>query len=379
VSAFLHNLVVFGRLLRGAGLDVHTGRLIDVANALTYVDLGHRAEVYHVCRALLTHRREDLATFDRIFDQFWRVRGLDVRALTTPPNQARAPRAPQAEAMLEMALGAGEDEPESPDENEQEGDQQTWSDAAILAHKDFAEFTAGELAVARAAIDRLTWTPGLRRTRRWEAGRGSRLDVRRAIARSLRTGGDIVRLPRERRRLQPRPLVLLCDISGSMEQYSRVLVHFAHALARRQSRLEVFLFSTTLTRVTTDMRRRGLDEALRRVTGAVRDWSGGTRIGDALRQLNQRWSRRVLVRGPVVLLISDGWDRGEPGVIRSEIARLQRTCHRLIWLNPLIGTTDYAPLTRGLQAALPFVDDFMPVRTLSNLADLAVHLNALDR
>jgi hypothetical protein len=171
--------------------------------------------------------------------------------------------------------------------------------------------------------------------------------------------------------------VLVCDVSGSMERYSRMLLHFAHAIGRRHGRVEVFLFSTRLTRVTAQLRAGSVDLALTSVAHAVDDWSGGTRTGDALRQLHQRWSRRVLHGGPVVLLISDGWDRGDPVELRDQIARLHRSCHRLIWLNPLIGTAAYAPLTRGLQAALPFVDDFLPARTLTNLMDLAVHLNAL--
>jgi uncharacterized protein with von Willebrand factor type A (vWA) domain len=203
------------------------------------------------------------------------------------------------------------------------------------------------------------------------------VDLRRAIAESLRTGGDVVRLPRRRRRIRPRPLVLLCDVSGSMERYSRMLLQFAHALTRRHQRVETFLFSTRLTRVTRELRISGPDDALASVSRAVTDWSGGTRIGQAVREFHQRWSRRVLHRGPVVLLISDGWDRGDPVELGEQIARLQRSCHRLVWLNPLIGTPDYAPLTRGLQAALPFVDDFLPARTLNNLADLAVHLNGL--
>jgi uncharacterized protein with von Willebrand factor type A (vWA) domain len=208
-------------------------------------------------------------------------------------------------------------------------------------------------------------------------GGGSRIDLRRALARSLRTGGDVIELPRRRRRLRPRPIVLLCDVSGSMERYSRMLLHFAHALTRRQRRVEAFLFSTELTRITMQLRARRIGEAVSAVTRAVPDWSGGTRIGAAVRQFHQQWMRRALRGGPVVLLISDGWDRGDPEVLRTQIARLQRSCHRLIWLNPLIGTVGYEPLTRGLQAALPYVDDFLPARTLTNLADLAIHLNAL--
>jgi uncharacterized protein with von Willebrand factor type A (vWA) domain len=171
--------------------------------------------------------------------------------------------------------------------------------------------------------------------------------------------------------------VLLCDVSGSMERYSRLLLLFAHAVSWRHHRVEAFLFSTELTRITRQLRMPRPDDALAAVSRSVPDWSGGTRIGEAVKQLNQRWGRRVLNGGPVVLLISDGWDRGDPGELGDQIARLQRRCHRLVWLNPLIGTADYAPLTRGLQAALPFVDDFLPARTLTNLADLAIHLNAL--
>jgi uncharacterized protein with von Willebrand factor type A (vWA) domain len=259
----------------------------------------------------------------------------------------------------------------------EQGVLRTWSDASALADKDFSEFTSEEVLVARAALNRLTWTPGERRTRRWVRGRGPRVDLRGALARSLRTGGDIVSLPRRRRRHRPRPLVLICDVSGSMERYSRMLLHFAHAIGQRHRRVEAFLFSTQLTRITPDLRHRRLDAAVTAVSRSVPDWSGGTRTGAALRELHQRWTRRVLHGGPVVLLISDGWDRGDPLLLRDQVARLQRSCHRLIWLNPLIGTADYAPLTRGLQAALPFVDDFLPARTLTDLAALAVHLNQL--
>ena len=247
----------------------------------------------------------------------------------------------------------------------------------VLTDKDFSEFTQDEVALARAALDRLVWAPGERRTRRWVAGRGSRIDLRRAFAKSLRTGGDVVVLPRRRRRTRTRPLVLLCDVSGSMERYSRMLLHFMHALSRRHRRVEVFLFSTRLTRITLQLRGRRLDLAITAVARAVPDWSGGPRIGGALVDFRRHWARRVLRGGPVVLLISDGWDRGDPIELRDQVAWLQRACHRLIWLNPLIGTVGYAPLTRGLQAALPFVDDFLAVRTLSNLADLALHLNTL--
>jgi uncharacterized protein with von Willebrand factor type A (vWA) domain len=282
----------------------------------------------------------------------------------------------EALALGDLSESLGHDGPDD-DAPATPGGQKTWSDVGGLADKDFAAFTSAETAEATAILSRLVWSPGERRTRRWIQGRGSRVDLRRTIADSVRTGGDVLKLRRRAPRLRRRALVLLCDVSGSMERYSRMLLHFAHAVTRRRHRVEAFLFATQLTRITRQLRTTRADVALAAVSRSVPDWSGGTQIGGAVKEFHQRWSRRVLSGGPVVLLISDGWDRGEPGELRDQIARLQRSCHRLVWLNPLIGTVDYAPLTRGLQAALPFVDDFLPVRTLNNLADLAVHLNAL--
>jgi len=378
MARLLDNLLIFARLLRRAGIDVHRGRLLDVVDALGHVNLGERSEVYHACRALLVHRHEQIPLFDVAFASFWRA-----------PDGGAAPPAPQpgesrsSLVALEEGL-AREDASSVPGHDRTEDDSlatpgglKTWSDRGGLADKDFAAFTSAEAAAAAAILSRLVWSPGERRTRRWIRGHGSRVDLRRTIADSVRTGGDVVDLARRAPRVRRRTLVLLCDVSGSMERYSRMLLHFAHIVTRRRHRVEAFLFATQLTRITRQLRAPRADVALAAVSRSVPDWSGGTRIGAAVREFHQRWSRRVLSGGPVVLLISDGWDRGEPGELRDEIARLQRSCHRLVWLNPLIGTVDYAPLTRGLQAALPFVDDFLPVRTLRNLADLAIHLNAL--
>jgi uncharacterized protein with von Willebrand factor type A (vWA) domain len=373
----IDNLLIFGRVLRDGGVDVHRGRLLDVVDALGQVDLGARDEVYHSCRALLVHRQEQIAIFDRAFDAFWREHH------DGDPGPAQRPGGPPAGAVAieELAAVDNGDAPSGSDDAEDQSPPARsgliWSDRGGLAGKDFAAFTSDEIAEATTALSQLAWNPGARRTRRWIRGRGSRIDLRRAIAHSIRTGGDIVLLARQARRVRPRALVLLCDVSGSMERYSRMLLHFAHALTGRRRRVEAFLFSTQLTRITKQLRAARPDDALAAVSRSVPDWSGGTRIGAAVKELHQRWSRRVLNGRPVVLLISDGWDRGDPGELGDQIARLQRSCHRLVWLNPLLGTADYAPLTRGLQAALPFVDDFLPARTLTNLADLAIHLNAL--
>jgi len=380
MAALLGHLLAFGRVLRRLGLDVHVGRMLDVVEARRYGDLGRRDDVYHVCRALLVHRQEDLPVFDRAFARFW-ARGPLLGGERPPADSAAAGDAATTQSHGDAAAAVPLADPASIDLDDDAGAElrPVWSDVEALASKDFAEFTAEEQSAARAALDRLVWRPDRRRTRRWMAGRGARLDLRRTLARSVRTGGDIVGLQRRARRLRPRPLVLLCDISGSMEGYSRMLLQFAHALAHRHRRIEVFLFSTRLTRVTPRLRSSRVDDAVAAVAKAVPDWSGGTRIGAALVEFQRRWGRRALAGGPVVLLISDGWDRGEPEVLRDAVARLHRSCHRLIWLNPLIGTRDYQPLTRGLQAALPHVDDFLPARSLRDVAQLAELLDAGSR
>ena len=371
----LQNLLVFGRVLRREGIDVHPGRMLDVIDALRHVSLGARDEVYHACRALLVHRPEQIGIFDRVFAAFWRVHSASEDRASAPLDEPRGSvDAIDVILALDEPAAAGDSTAEA---LTPEAAVKVWSDRGGLAGKDFATFTADEIAEARKALGRLVWNPGVRRTRRWVSGRGRRVDLRRAIAESLRSGGDVVTLPTRKRRARPRPLVLLCDVSGSMERYSRMLLHFAHALTSRHQRVEAFLFSTQLTRITRQLNARRPDDALAAVSRSVPDWSGGTRIGGAIKEFHQRWARRVLNGGPVVLLISDGWDRGDPEVLRAQIARLQRRCYRLVWLNPLIGTTGYSPLTRGLQAALPYVDDFLPSRTLGNLADLAAHLNTL--
>ncbi len=373
---FVGNLLRFGRVLRRAGFDVPVDRMLGLVDALSVVDVQSRDDVFHACQALLVSRHEQIAPFAALFDAFWRERDAEGVAAALPlPALPPEPARPGAQATAVRIEPAGaEDES---DEDSTSGAMRAWSESGGFARKDFAEFSADELARARAALDRLRWTPGLRRTRRWERGRGSRIDLRRALAKSVRTGGDVFTLPRQRRRRRPRPLVVLCDVSGSMDRYSRLLLHFAHGLEQHHARVEAFLFSTTLTRVTRQLRIRRVDAAVAAVSREVPDWSGGTRIGPALAQFHRRWARRVLTQGPVVLLISDGWDCGDPEVLRDQVARLQRSCHRLIWLNPLIGTEGYAPLTRGLQAALPYVDEFLPVRTLADFTDLAGVLGCL--
>jgi uncharacterized protein with von Willebrand factor type A (vWA) domain len=380
----LHNLLLFGRLLRGLGLDVNPGRMIDLAAALEHVDLSRRVDFYHAVRSLLVHRHEDVPLFDHAFNEFWRdpAQGW----LASLPGQLprrRAQRVVQIPPPLKDPAGT----PEQPGDGREAPPKpvlevtRTYSDREVLRQKDFSELSAEEYTAIRELLSAMVWRLGERRTRRQRAGRGPRLDLRRTLRRNLpKYGGQLLEWSFREPKSKPRPLVLIADISGSMERYTRLLLHFIYSLTTglRQP-VESFVFSTRLTRITHPLQHTDVETALRDVSHAVTDWAGGTRIGEALKAFNFHWARRVLTHGAVVLIISDGWDRGDPELLAHEMARLQRSCYRLIWLNPLLGLPSYEPLTRGIQAAMPYIDDFMPVHNLASLEDLADHLAGLDR
>jgi uncharacterized protein len=374
----LNNLLHFSRLLHSLGLDVHAGRLIDVAAALEHIDVGRRSDFYFTLQTLLVHRQQDLAMFDEAFRVFWRPppwhrSSEDLRAL----GEERRFGTPQVDMPAADAAAPDEASVPSLSEPVDRVAAMSYASGEISRVKDFAAFSDAELEQAHAAVASLKWDLGKRRTMRWAARRGRTLDLRRLVRRNMRYGGEFVSLPTRDRMMKRRPLVLVCDVSGSMERYARMLLHFMCSLSGGLDRVEAFVFATRLTRVTHEISRRGAVETLPKMPRRVPDWGGGTRIGEALRRFNVQWARRVLSHSAVVLLISDGWDRGEPDLVRREMGRLQRSCHRLIWLNPLLGSADYQPLTRGMQAALPFVDDFLPVHNLASLDALAEHLNRI--
>lgn len=376
MSTLIRNLLHFGELLRAIGLQVPAGGMLDVALALEHVQIGRRSDFYFTLRALLVHRRSDLELFDQAFLMFWRkppgewsptdLRAMGERRRIGPPEREVSDVSPRPAAA-------------SPEGQETVERVAPLSYGAKEVHrrKDFAEYTEEEMRAAKSALETLAWEPGRRRTRRWRSGGDETADLRALLRRTMRFGGEPLVVPARERRWRRRPVILLCDVSGSMERYARVLLHFAHGLAQRHARVEVFLFATRLTRVTRELGRRGVDDAVQRTLAKTEDWGSGTRIGAALRTFNIEWARRVTGRGPVVLLISDGWDRGEPEVLSREMAQLARRSYRLIWLNPLLGSASYQPLTRGMQAALPFVDDFLPVHNLVSLEALAERLSAL--
>lgn len=385
----LHNLVLFGRLLRELGLDINPERVITLVKALEFVNIARKEEFYHAMRCLVIKDKDEILIFDNAFDLFWRKPGqrgmnfgfeeLDRSAPAKP--KAKDPRDGNKPSPLSQAIEApqedsGQDEDLSPSLDLT----QMYSAQEILRQKEFSELDADELNAVRNLISQLAWQLGDKRSYRYKPGRGQLIDMRRSLRRNLHHGGEILQWSYRRPKIKPRPLVVIADISGSMERYARLLLHFVYSLSvGLEQAVESFVFSTRLTRLTFLLRDKDIDKVMKEVSQTVPDWSGGTRIGDALKRFNFQWARRVLGHGAVVLIISDGWDRGDPALLTSEISRLQRSCHRLIWLNPLLGSPDYEPLTRGMKAALPFIDDFLPVHNLVSLEELATRLVQMDR
>jgi uncharacterized protein len=370
-------LTLLAATMRAAGVRVGVGELLSAHRALSAVDPVDREAAYFALRATLCSRREDLAAFDAAFAEWFRP--------TRPP----APEPPASLDEVAKLVLPRTAVPGVSGAAEIEADvdvvPSAWSDVELLRDKDFADYTEAERRRARQVMRRLAESAPARPSRRTRRSRrrgaappAGRLDLRGTMRASMRTAGDPFerhwREPGER----PRPLVLVCDVSGSMEPYARMLLAYMQACVAARRRVEAFVFGTRLTRVTAELRGRDPDAALERAASAARDWSGGTRIGEALATLNREHGRR-LGRGAVVVLLSDGWDRGDPHVLEQEVARLARCSHRLIWLNPLKAHPDYEPLTRGMQAALPHVDEFMAANSLASLEDLAEALDRLSK
>ena len=376
----LRNLVLFGRVLRGLGLDVNPGRMIDLVQALGHVEVGVKSDFYHAARALLVHERDDVPLFDQAFEMFWQTPLGEWKLVELKGRRIR--RGAPKPLVAPPALGGDKKEklPEDAEERTVIEVTKTWSYREVLRQRDFSTLTEEEIGEVREMLRELTWKLLERLTRRKRRGGRHQIDLRRTLRRSFRHGGEVLDWARTEPRPKPRPLVVIADISGSMERYTRLLLHFVYGLTQGLGqRVEAFAFGTHLTRLSRHLRDRDVERALAGVSKAVTDWSGGTRIGESLRTFNYEWGRRVLGGGAVVLLISDGWDRGDPELLSEEMERLERSCYRLIWLNPLLGSPQYEPLTRGMIAALPHVNDFLPVHNLKSLESLARVLEELGR
>ena len=381
----LHSVTLFGEMLRRVGLEIGSGNMLDLVRATDYVSIGKRGEFYQTARSILVHRKQDLPIFDEAFQIFWRkpsdrTTTMDLRSLGEQ-KRFRKPQVSTGHDDDPENWGTLQGEPDN-DSIQNVDLNRTYSAVEVFREKDFSEFTSLEMADARHMMTNLTWDPGQRRTRRLTPSRSGPLDMRRTMRQSLRYGGEFLDLIHRGPKDKPRSLVLICDVSGSMERYTRMLLQFIHTIAGGLGasvvgQTEAFLFATRLTRITRNLKYRSIDQAIDEVSKAVPDWAGGTRIGDAVKTFNYQWLRRVLKGQAVVLIISDGWDRGDPELLARETSRLQRSCQRLVWLNPLLGSPSYQPLTQGMKAALPYVDDFLPVHNLNSLESLAQHLSSL--
>ncbi|MEM7352374.1 MAG: VWA domain-containing protein [Acidobacteriota bacterium] len=371
----LHNLVLFGRALRRLGIDTTLSQILTVVDALERIELGRRQDFKDASRTILVQRHEQIEIFDRAFDLFWSARAIKPRQKIDLGRMLRRTVRPKQTVVAapadDTATGS------APSDEEQVLDlRATYSAGEVLRHKDFAQLSDEEARIVRRLMLERPWRIEPRRTRRKVvASDGPYLDLRRTLRRSLRRGGEPIDLEWRKRREKPRPLVVLCDISGSMEAYSRIFLQFIYALSTATDRLEAFVFGTRLTRISRQLRNRKIDIALRQAAAQVVDWGGGTRIGESFKRFNYDWGRRVLGRGAVVAVLSDAWDRGDVDLLERETARLRRSCGRLMWLNPLLGSPGYEPLTRGIRCVLPYIDDFLPVHNLTSLEQLG-HLLA---
>jgi len=370
-SAIVRHVVTFGRVLREVGIEVGPGRISDAMNGLGAVDLTRQEDVYFTLRQTLVSRHDELELFDRAFVA-WFLRG-PIAPLVRQKDRRR-----HVDRVVRDTLesGQGDDEPEEPDTPHEVGA----SAHELLREKDFAEMTPEEFERVRRLMGAIARTRPRRTSRRRSPDpRGDRLDMRRLCRKSLRTGGDPVEQTWKARKTVPRKLVVLCDVSGSMDAYARALLFYLHAIVGTGTGVEAFAFGTRLTRLTPDLATRDPEAALARATEIAIDWGSGTRIGSSLAEFNAVYGRRALSRGAVVVIVSDGWERDDPDLIGREMAKLARAAYAVVWVNPLKGNPEYQPLAGGMRAALPFVDRFLPGHNLRSLEELGAVLAGIER
>ncbi|HTZ02560.1 MAG TPA: VWA domain-containing protein [Xanthobacteraceae bacterium] len=367
------NILYFARALRAAGIPVGPGAVLDALEALKTAGVGTRDDFYWTLHAVFVKRHEHSILFDQAFRIFFRRRGyVDQLLAMMLPQSPAPPQAPQAGATrVHEALFAGLDDKLKKEREIELDARMTVSDREVLQRKDFAQMTAAEIAKAKDAMKRLVLPLAEMRTRRLAPHiRGRLIDVRRTLRASMKGGGDFIDLRFIGPKTKPPPIVALLDISGSMSQYSRIFLHFLHALTDARKRVSTFLFGTRLSNVTRALRERDPDDALAACSGAVPDWSGGTRIASSLHVFNRQWARRVLGQGAIVLLITDGLERDADDSLAFEIDRLHRSCRRLVWLNPLLRFEGFEARARGIKAMLPHVDEFRAIHNLESMAAL---------
>ena len=360
-TPMLDAAVAFGRLLRRAGVNAGTDRVVEFARALEELDFTRREDVYWAGRITLTSRPEDTELYDKAFEAFWEG--------VSRPKPFRQPK-----TRLSVSVGDSVQPPKKSVEKDPKGEEAVrlrYSPVDVLRTKDFALYTAEEFDELHRLLADLSFSGALKKGRRLEPAPRGRHDPRRTLRGALRTGGEPVRHRFRRTKDRPRRIVFLCDISGSMSSYSRVLLRMLHAGVSSGESVEAFVMGTRLTRVTRELTSRDPDRAFQEAGGAVKDWSGGTRLGDTIKEFVDRWGQRGMARGAVVVILSDGWDRGDVEVLAEQMRRIKRLAHRVIWVNPLKAAPGYRPIARGMAAALPHVDVFLSGHNFESLEGLA--------
>ncbi len=372
-----NNILYFGRVLRAAGLPVGPGKVIEAIRAVEAVGLRNKDDFYWGLHSVFVNRQDQHEVFNQAFHIVWRKPNILAQVLGTempgmaPPEDAEQANRRVSEAVNNERGDEGDDDRENEQEIELDASL-TYSNQEVLQKIDFETMSIEEMAQAKEIIARMRLPITAVRTRRYASDpRGPRIDMRRSFRAGLRYGGSLIPLRRRAQQLRRPPLVVLCDISGSMSNYSRMFLHFVHAITNDQDRVHTFLFGTRLTNVTRYLRNKDVDIALAKVRDAVNDWSGGTRIGHTLGEFNRVWSRRVLGQGALVLLVSDGLDRDAGVGLAAEIERLHKSSRRLIWLNPLLRYRDFEAKSSGIKVIIRHIDDFRPVHSLENLSELA--------
>ena len=371
------NIMHFGRVLRAAGLQVGPGKIIDAMRAVETAGISSRDDFYWTLHSVFVNRRDQREIFDQAFHVFWRNPQILERMMSlmlpTIQSDGQAEYETPSRRLLDALFPGRGDTGDQEETGEIIGDAAgTYSQQEILQSMDFETMSAEEIAKAKAIISRMRLPIMRVPTRRYAPNpRGAKIDMRASLRSALRSGSDTIPLKRSARRHRHPPLVVLCDISGSMSRYSRMLLHFLHAVTNDRDRVFTFVFGTRLTNITRFLRYRDVDVALEKVAESVEDWSGGTRIGHCIKTFNSQWSRRVLGQGALVLLISDGLDRDSGEGLESEVERLHKSCRRLIWLNPLLRYEGFEPKSLGVRAILPHVDEFRAVHNLQSLQDVA--------
>ena len=387
IQSRLHDAItVFGRFLRQAGCQVGTGEIMGAIEATSIIDVRNREDFHQALKACFVTNHKMIPLFDQLFNLYWRnpdkienVSDILRKLYESQSNQEDAISSKdQVKELYNKRIKELHKKTSDEETEEKELDVFLYSPEEVLREKRFDAYTSEEYEEAKKFISQWKWKFGVRTLRRLQKGsKPYRLNIRDTIRNNIFPAQDFIELHWKNRKTKQRPLVILMDISGSMDHYSRILLHFIFTVHSINKHLEAFTFGTRLTRITHYLRKKDANDALEFVNEAVQDWSGGTKIGETLAHFNRIWARRVLSGGAVVLIISDGWDTGNIELLNKEADRLHRSCHRLIWLNPNLGYEDFQPLTHGLQAIQPHVDEFLPIHNLNSLTDLVNHLSNL--